>query len=84
MNKFLVIFGSGDVAQLAHYYFSKESHYEPVAFTVDEAYITAAAFCGLPVVPFEDLPRDVVRLHDSDLLHNYCCGVRLRKLAQHN
>lgn len=55
MKKPLVIFGSGDIAQLAHYYFSTDSKYEVVAFTVDAAYITASEFCGLPVVPFEEL-----------------------------
>ncbi len=28
-----------------------------MAFTVDSAYLTVPSFCGLPVVPFEDLPR---------------------------
>ena len=55
MKKSLVIFGSGQIAQLAHYYFSTDSNYEVVAFTVDAAYISATEFCGLPVVPFEEL-----------------------------
>ena len=55
MKKPLVIFGSGEIAQLAHYYFSTDSNYEVVAFTVDAAYISATEFCGLPVVPFEEL-----------------------------
>jgi sugar O-acyltransferase (sialic acid O-acetyltransferase NeuD family) len=55
MKKNLIIFGTGDIAQLAHYYFSTDSDYEAVAFTVDAAYMTSAEFCGLPVVPFEDL-----------------------------
>ena len=55
MKKPLVIFGSGDIAQLAHYYFSSDSNYEVVAFTVDAAYLTATEFCGLPVVSFEEL-----------------------------
>lgn len=55
MKKPLIIFGSGEIAQLAHYYFSTDSNYEVVAFTVDAAYITATEFCGLPVVPFEEL-----------------------------
>lgn len=54
MKKQLVIFGTGDIAQLAHYYFSTDSNYEVVAFTVDAAYISANEFCGLPVVPFEN------------------------------
>lgn len=55
MKKSLVIFGVGDVAQLAHHYFSKQSDYEVVAFTVDTAYLPEGPFCGLPVVPFETL-----------------------------
>jgi sugar O-acyltransferase (sialic acid O-acetyltransferase NeuD family) len=55
MTKRLVIFGTGDIAQLAHYYFSSESDYEVSGFTVDEAFVTAPTFCGLPVVSFEDV-----------------------------
>jgi sugar O-acyltransferase (sialic acid O-acetyltransferase NeuD family) len=55
MKQPLVIFGAGDIAQLAHYYFSTDSNYEVVAFTVDASYITANNFCGLPVAPFEEL-----------------------------
>lgn len=55
MKKPLVIFGSGDIAQLAHYYFSTDSEYEVVAFTVDAAYIQDTTFCDLPVVAFENV-----------------------------
>lgn len=55
MKKPMVIFGAGDIAQLAHHYFSIDSNYEVVAFTVDEAYITTNEFCGLPIVPFEGI-----------------------------
>ena len=55
MKKPLVIFGAGDIAQLAYYYFSSDSHYEVVAFTVDAAYLTDNYFCELPVVAFEEL-----------------------------
>jgi len=55
MNKRLVIFGSGDIAQLAYYYFSTDSQYEVVAFSVDAAYITTTTFCDLPVVSFEEV-----------------------------
>jgi len=57
MKKRLVIFGSGDIAQLAHYYFSTDSDYEVVAFTVDAAYMTETVFCGLPVVPFDEVSQ---------------------------
>jgi sugar O-acyltransferase (sialic acid O-acetyltransferase NeuD family) len=55
MRKPLVIFGSGDIAQLAHYYFTKESDLEVVAFTVDASYMKESEFCSLPVVPYEDV-----------------------------
>lgn len=58
MKKPLVIFGSGDIAQLAHYYFSTDSNYEVVAFTVDENYIQESEFCGLPVVAFEGVAKN--------------------------
>lgn len=55
MKRSLVIFGDGDIAQLAHFYFSRDSEYEVVAFTVDSAYLKDATFCGLPVIAFEDV-----------------------------
>ena len=55
MKKPLVIFGAGDLAQLAHYYFSNDSEFEVVGFTLDAGYITTDKICGLPVVPFEQV-----------------------------
>ena len=55
MKKSLVIFGTSDIAELAHYYFEIDSDYQTVAFTVDSQYIKAADFCGLPLVAFEDI-----------------------------
>lgn len=57
MKSKLVIFGSADMAELAHYYFSTDSDYEVVAFTVDEAFKKEDTCCGLPVVSFETLER---------------------------
>ena len=55
MKKPLLIFGSGDLAQLAHYYFSRDSGYEVVAFTLDGEYIDSDECCGLPLVAFEQI-----------------------------
>ena len=57
MKKPLIIFGSGDIAQLAHYYFSTDSEYEIVAFTVDAAYLKDSFFCGLPVIDFDKIAK---------------------------
>ncbi|GJL86230.1 MAG: hypothetical protein DHS20C02_20050 [Micavibrio sp.] len=55
MNKKLIIFGIGELAELAYYYFKSDSPYEISAFTVDKAYIDKPELCGLPVVPYEDI-----------------------------
>ena len=57
MNKKVVIFGAGDIGQLAHFYLTHDSPYEVAAFCADAAYIDADEFIGLPVVPFEDIPN---------------------------
>lgn len=57
MKKSLIIFGSADVAELAHYYFTTDSDYEVTAFSLDRDYIDVEEFCGLPVTPFETLQQ---------------------------
>lgn len=55
MRKSLVIFGVGDYAQLAQFYFDRDSEYEVSAFTVDAAYVRESTFCGRPVIPFDEV-----------------------------
>ncbi|WP_300394269.1 acetyltransferase [Henriciella sp.] len=55
MTKPLVIFGTGDIAQLAFTYFEADSDYDVVAFTVDSEYLESSEFCGRPVVDFESV-----------------------------
>jgi sugar O-acyltransferase (sialic acid O-acetyltransferase NeuD family) len=57
MRKPLVIFGVGDYAQLAHFYFDRDSEYEVSAFTVDAAYVREDTFCGKPVIPFDEVVK---------------------------
>ena len=54
-SKKLVIFGTGDIAQIAKYYFDIDSNYDAVAFTVDRAYCTENTFEGLPLIPFDEI-----------------------------
>lgn len=51
----LVIFGAGDIARLAHYYFTRDSDHEVAAFTVDQKYRQADTFLDLPLVSFEEV-----------------------------
>ena len=51
----IVIFGSGDIAQIAKYYFNIDSKYKVVAFTVDRNFMKETEFEGLPVIPFDEM-----------------------------
>ncbi len=55
MNSKLIIIGNTSNAKLAHYFFTQDSPYEVIAFSVNQQYVSEPHFCGLPVVPFEDL-----------------------------
>jgi sugar O-acyltransferase (sialic acid O-acetyltransferase NeuD family) len=55
MTKSLVIFGAGDIAELAHFYFNREAKYRIAAFCVDAAYLKQSHFCGAPVIALEDI-----------------------------
>ena len=53
----LVIFGAGDVARLAHFYFQTDTPHQVAAFVVDAAFKNADTFDGLPLVSFEEAIR---------------------------
>lgn len=55
MTRPLVIFGAGDIAELAHHYFTTDSDREVAAFTVDREFVKGDSFCGLPLVAFEEV-----------------------------
>lgn len=55
MKNKVVIFGTFDTAELAHYYLTNDSEYDVVAFTVNKQYLKERTFKELPVVPFEEL-----------------------------
>lgn len=49
----IIVFGAGEIAELAAFYFTHDSPYEVAAFTVDQAFLKGAEFTGRPVVAFE-------------------------------
>lgn len=51
----VVIFGTGQIAELAYFYLSKRTDLSVKAFTVDSEFLTENTFCQRPVVSFEDL-----------------------------
>ncbi len=55
MTSGLVVFGLGQIAELAKYYFDLHTDHRIRAFTVDDAYVKEDTFLGLPVVPSSEL-----------------------------
>ena len=55
--KNIIIFGTTDFGRLMKYYIEQDDHRKVVAFTVNCAYINSEEFCGLPVIPFEELKK---------------------------
>ena len=53
----LIIFGSGQLAEVAKTYFDAHGSLRVIGFTVDAAYQQANTFCGLPVAAWEDLEK---------------------------
>lgn len=51
----VILFGVGEISQIAYLYLSEDNGYEVVAFTMDKKYIKEDTFFSLPVVPFENL-----------------------------
>jgi len=54
-RKKLILFGTGDLARIAYEYFTRDTDYEVVAFTIDRDHLHEPMFLGLPLIPFEDL-----------------------------
>ena len=54
----IIIFGTGDIAQIANYYFDIDSEHEVVAFTVNKKYLNHKNFEGKQVFAFENLEEN--------------------------
>lgn len=66
----IVVFGTGDAARLAHYYFGNDSEHEVAAFTVDSGYLSGESFLDLPLMAFD-------RIVESYPPHDYKMFVAL-------
>ena len=54
-NRKLIIVGDSAFAEIAYEYFTYDSKYQVVAFSVEQEYLKRESLFGLPVVPFERL-----------------------------
>ena len=57
IKKKIIIFGNAEMASMAHFYFTHDSSYEVVAFTIDNEYIKKDTFEGKPLIPFQNIDK---------------------------
>ncbi|XQA67083.1 acetyltransferase [Xanthomonas sacchari] len=57
MSRPLVIVGAGELAQIACEYFTHDSDYAVLAFSVERDYLSTPTLAGLPVVAYEELEQ---------------------------
>ena len=58
MSDQVVIFGTGSLAEVVHFYLTRDRQYKVAAFTANESHIERDEYLGLPVVPFEAVERE--------------------------
>lgn len=51
----VIIFGTGNISQIAHLYLLEDKNTEVVAFTLDKEFIQEDLFFNLPVIAFEEI-----------------------------
>jgi sugar O-acyltransferase (sialic acid O-acetyltransferase NeuD family) len=57
MKNKLTIFGNGQQAELAYFYFKNDSNYTVESFCIDGSYIKESTFNQLPVIPSEEITK---------------------------
>jgi sugar O-acyltransferase (sialic acid O-acetyltransferase NeuD family) len=77
----LVLFGDGAFAEVAYEYFTYDSDYEVVAFTISKEFIKKDNLFGLPIIPFEEVhdyfPPSEFKMHIA-LVYNQLNRLRMR------
>jgi sugar O-acyltransferase (sialic acid O-acetyltransferase NeuD family) len=58
-GKSLILFGVGELAEVAAYYFEADTERRIAAFTADSGHIKETTFLGRPVVAFESLAEEM-------------------------
>jgi len=56
-GKPLVIYGNGSVAQVAYEYFTHDSGYRVLGFTVERSVLRETSMFDLPVIPFDEVEQ---------------------------
>jgi sugar O-acyltransferase (sialic acid O-acetyltransferase NeuD family) len=66
ITKKLLIFGTGEIAELAYFYFTNDSNWKVCGFVCDDEYFKEKTFCNLPCIKFseiKDYPTEKYAIH---------------------
>ena len=56
-RKKLLIFGTGEIGRLAHFYFTRDSHWDVAGFVCDDEFFAEKEILGVPCIPISKLNR---------------------------
>lgn len=73
----IILFGTSAGTKLAHFILSQDPGYEVTAFTIDREYIKEASFCGLPVIPFEEVQELYPPVHYKMFVAIFANGMNM-------
>lgn len=80
-NKKVIIFGDSAFAEIAYEYFTHDSDYEVVGFTVSKEFLKKDSMFDLPIYPFEEIenkfPPAAYEMHIA-LVYNQLNRIRVR------
>ena len=80
----IVIVGTGESAAMAFEYFTHDSPHEVVAFSCEAQFLETDVFCGLPVVPFDQLATAYApAMHRAFVAVSYTQLNRVRRRLYH-
>lgn len=51
----VIIFGEGNIQEVANFYLQNDERYQVIGFTADTDYIKSDTYLNLPIVPFENV-----------------------------
>lgn len=76
----VIIFGTGNIAEVAYYYLKHDTSLNIVAFTVEDNYISDTTKFSIPIVSFENLEN--LYSNNDHMLFAPCSGTNLNKYRE--
>jgi len=76
----ILLFGTGNVSEVAYYYLKQDTNHEIVSFVLEKDFITNDSKFGLPIIAFED----ILEKYDPKEYYLFapCSGTHLNKYRE--